>query len=343
MPRISKYWLFQTIGWLCFAFIIIYIAILANELTQEVLVIDILVAGIGFVLSHLFRNYILKHHWAQLGTEKLLISVAIGITILSLVYCFIYYIIVYLLYHDTVFEVKPSSLIGSFVAIFFIFSVWSIIYFSWTYVENNRKNLIDRLKMESAMKDLELKTIRSNLQPHFIFNSLNSIRALIDENPELARKAITHISNILRSSITQQNTTDTLENELTLVEDYLALEKIRFEERLTFSKEISPASLQIQVPTMMLQTLVENAIKHGISRLEQGGFIHIRSTYEHQCLTLEISNTGKLDEVKKHIHSLGFGLNSTRQRLSLIYNKQATFDILEKENIVYVIIKINTN
>lgn len=98
--------------------------------------------------------------------------------------------------------------------------------------------------MEASVKDLEIRTIRSNLQPHFIFNSLNSIRALIDENPELARNAITQISNILRNSITNQEITDSLENELKLVNDYLALEKIRFEERLQYQQKYIPQHLR---------------------------------------------------------------------------------------------------
>jgi len=342
MPRISKYWLFQVIGWLCFAFINIYIAILTEELTREVVIINLLVSLIGLLLSHVFRNYILKHKLYTLDTEKLLATVTISIALLSLVYNILYYGALYFLYEESIFKLKPASLLGSFVSVFFLFSVWSIIYFAWTYIENNRRNLIERLKMESTMKDLELRTIRSNLQPHFIFNSLNSIRALIDENPELARKAITRISNILRSSITKQETTDTLENELTLVTDYLALEKIRFEERLTFSKDISSSSLPLQVPTMMLQTLVENAIKHGISKLEKGGTIHISSSYENELLTLEVVNSGTLDIDNKHEDSLGFGLNATRQRLKILYDTNASFDIFEKNKQVHVLLKIKT-
>ena len=341
MPRIPKYWFFQVVGWLCFALLNIYIAVINEELSRTVILINLVVSSIGFILSHLFRNYILRRKLVTMPTEKLLVIVTIAIMLLSFVYNVLYYVSLYIFY-DGHFEIDFSSVLGTYVAVFFLFSVWSIIYFAWTYIENNRRNVIERLKMESSMKDLELKTIRSNLQPHFIFNSLNSIRALIDENPEQAREAITRISNILRNSITQQETTDTLENELRLVEDYLALEKIRFEERLIFSKDIAPATLPIKIPTMMLQTLVENAIKHGISALEQGGRIHIQSKFEHPILWLEIINTGKLQPSKKNENSLGFGLNSTRQRLHLIYNNNATFDMFENDNEVHVLLKIKT-
>ena len=138
----------------------------------------------------------------------------------------------------------------------------------------NRNNELDRLKLETTVKELELKTIKSHINPHFIFNSLNSIRALVDENPKRARRAITELSNILRSSMqAEKSETVTLEKELDIVKDYLALEQMRFEERLKIELEIDEDTLQQPVPPMMLQTLVENAIKHGISKQIKGGVV----------------------------------------------------------------------
>ncbi len=142
-----------------------------------------------------------------------------------------------------------------------------LIYIVYHYVEKNRNDQLDRLKLETTVKELELKTIKSHINPHFIFNSLNSIRALVDENPKRARRAITELSNILRSSMqAEKSETVTLERELDIVKDYLALEQMRFEERLKIEFDIDEDTLQQQVPPMMLQTLVENAIKHGISK-----------------------------------------------------------------------------
>lgn len=141
---------------------------------------------------------------------------------------YLHFILLFLyifLYRESFHSLKIASLFGSIISVFLLFGCWSLIYFAWGNVEKNRNNVIHQLTLESTMKDLEIKTIRSNLQPHFIFNALNSIRALIDENPGQAREAITHISNILRNSITKQEPTDTLANELSLVDDYLALEK----------------------------------------------------------------------------------------------------------------------
>src|SRR5205085_6678051 len=117
------------------------------------------------------------------------------------------------------------------------------------------------------LRKLELKTIKAHINPHFIFNALNSIRALIDEDPNRARNAVTHLSNILRSSMQAEKLeTVPFEKELNIVKDYLALEYIRFEERLKIEYSIEGATLNQPVPPMMLQTLVENAIKHGIGK-----------------------------------------------------------------------------
>jgi len=203
--------------------------------------------------------------------------------------------------------------------------MWLLIYLVWHYILKNRNDQLDKLKLESTVKELELKTIKSHINPHFIFNSLNSIRALVDENPERARKAITELSNILRSSMQAEKAeTVTLERELDIVRDYLALEQMRFEERLKVQFVIDEDTLQHPVPPMMLQTLVENAIKHGISKQLNGGEVKVIASYKNEHLELLVQNTGQLD---KEINGDGFGIKSTLDRLNLMYQGKASFEI----------------
>lgn len=282
-----------------------------------------LLSLLGFGLSHMYRNFLQKQKWVFFETEKLIKHVLVAIFILTILYNVLYYGLKYLL------DIKTQAeYLSSFVSVYLLLAFWNLIYFAWYYIETNKRILIETLRMESALKDLEIITIRSNLQPHFIFNSLNSIRALIDENPELARDAITKISNILRNTITKQEPTDTLENELALVEDYLALEKIRFEERLHFTKNIAPETLAIQIPTMMLQTLIENAIKHGISTLEAGGNIELiaKINPSHELEIVIKNDTQQVVHANKE-NSLGFGFSSTKQRLKLLYNEKANIEL----------------
>jgi two-component system, LytTR family, sensor kinase len=231
-----------------------------------------------------------------------------------------------------------SNLAGIYQSIILI-ALWLLIYFVWHYLVRSRKDQMDRIRLETTVKELELKTIKAHINPHFIFNSLNSIRALVDENPERARGAITELSNLLRSSMQAEKTeTVTLEKEMNIVHDYLALEKIRFEDRLQIEMHIDDDTLDQQVPPMMVQTLVENAIKHGISKQKDGGKVIVYSDFVNSHFELKVENTGTLN---KEINSNGFGLKSTQDRLKLLFGANASFTIKQQtENTVTVTVAL---
>lgn len=211
------------------------------------------------------------------------------------------------------------------VLTFILMSLWLLLYMVWHYLERNRKDEIDKLSLEKTVKELELNTIKSHINPHFIFNSLNSIRAMVDENPQRARTAITELSNILRSSMqVEKMETVPLQKELDIVKDYLALEYMRFEERLKIEMDIDEDTLEQPVPPMMLQTLVENAIKHGISKKIKGGVVKIISRYTDHHFELIVQNSGTIDE---EFLPEGFGLTSTRDRLKFLFQGKAEFQI----------------
>jgi len=216
-------------------------------------------------------------------------------------------------------------LYNAFYSFVYLF-IWNCIYFIYHYIEKSRKQQVDTLKLEALVKELELKTIKAHINPHFIFNSLNGIRALVDENPERARKAVTELSNILRSSMqVEKAETINFEKELNIVKDYLALENMRFEDRLKVIYEIDEDTLDQQVPPMMLQTLVENAIKHGISKQLNGGVVKIISDFKNRNHELIVQNTGYLNGALNGYE--GFGLSSTQDRLHLLYGDRANFEI----------------
>ncbi len=239
---------------------------------------------------------------------------------------------------------QTSSNLAAIYQSIILTSLWLLIYVVWHYVDRNRKDQVAQLKLETTVKELELKTIKAHINPHFIFNSLNSIRALVDENPERARKAITELSNLLRSSMQAEKTeTVTLENELKIVNDYLALEKIRFEDRLQVKLQIDEDTLDQQVPPMMLQTIVENAIKHGISKQMNGGTVVINSDFVNNHYELSVENTGQLE---KEPNENGFGLKSTHDRIKLLFGKNANYIIKQKNDdtvIVKVILPVKIN
>jgi len=225
---------------------------------------------------------------------------------------------------QTQYAVGQVIINNAFNSFFYLF-IWNSIYYIYHYIQKSRRQQVDTLKLEALVKELELKTIKSHINPHFIFNALNSIRALIDENPSRARNAITELSNILRSSMQAEKLeTVPFEKELSIVKDYLALEYIRFEDRLRIEYEIDEDTLDQPVPPMMLQTLVENAIKHGISKQLRGGIIKIVSDFRNNSHELVVQNTGHLNG---GMNVDGFGLASTQNRLQLLFGEKANFTI----------------
>ena len=213
---------------------------------------------------------------------------------------------------------------NAFVSLF----LWNTIYVLLHYIGKARRQETDKLRLQNTVKELELRRIKSQINPHFIFNSLNSIRALVDEDPDRAREAVTALGNILRISLQSgQRETVQLQRELGIVRDYLALQHIRFEDRLKVEYVIDPATLNLPVPVMMLQTLVENAVKHGIGRRVNGGLVRILSRMRGDRFELVVQNTGHLNRTGRHS---GFGCSSTMERLSILYGNDASFSIEEK-------------
>ena len=329
LKAIPKYWICQLGGWGAnFAIsVFFYLTLSVRKIDDFFLLIAIGIL-LGILFSHLMRMVIKEYKFLEKPLQQQILSF-IGITILfAIIYACANVAIEKLL------GLKDSSgpkisllneITRNAINDFFLLFIWNLIYYTFHYVERNRKQEVDTLKLQSLVKELELKTIKSHINPHFIFNALNSIRALVDENPERARRAITELSNILRSSMhVEKLETVPLENELNIVKDYLALEKMRFEERLNIEMDIDEETLMQPVPPMMLQTLVENAIKHGISKNIKGGIVRVVSDFVDGHHELVVQNSGQLNGF---INGDGFGIKSTQDRLNLLYQGQATFDI----------------
>jgi len=329
---LPKYWLFQVLGWTLFTGINIFFALTYNLFDRQFILRISIYVVIGFLMSHFMRKVIkgvrlLNRHVNIQLIGFVLVSFGFAVLVGTLeTYASILLNLEYK--EEAKFEMLQKIISNMFTSFIYLF-IWNCIYFIYHYVAETRKNQLDNLKLEALVKSLELKTIKSHINPHFIFNALNSIRALIDEDPNRARHAVTGLSKILRSSMqSDQQEIITLEKELDIVKDYLALELIRFEDRLRVSYEIDEEALDNPIPPMMLQTLVENAIKHGIGKTIEGGEIVIAAKEFKNHYELKVVNTGKLD--KEPLHE-GFGLTSTSNRLNLIFGEQATFSIFQSD------------
>ena len=205
---------------------------------------------------------------------------------------------------------------------------WLALYFFYHLFDRYNRLEIDRFRLVASVRQAELRALKSQLNPHFIFNSLNSLRALIEENPQRARQAVTQLANLLRYSLKSgQLETVPFEEELKVVRDYLSLEQVRHEERLRFRLDVSDEALQWQVPPMLLQTLVENAVKYGISSRTEGGEIGIVAQASDETLTLRVTNPGRLaPPVDKRV-STGLGLANAAERLRLLLGEKSSLQL----------------
>ena len=331
LSRNHLYWICQLVGWSSLTLINIIFQVAAGSLNANTLLYLVSIMVFGIVSTNYYRELIKRWRWVDLSIGPLLPRVILSSILITLVTHILTVLTFYVLRYDAIMETPVSSetyspgfnLYLSLVNVTFVCFFWSVIYFSYHYIENRNKTL----KWEATVNEFELNRLKSQLNPHFIFNALNSVRALIDENPLKAKLAVTQLSNLLRNTLSMdKKKLISFEEEMRTVQDYLALESIRFEERLKVSYHLHPHTHRYEVPPMMVQTLVENSIKHGISKLTRGGEISIESDVQDGQLIIRISNSGQIEEGNAKSES-GYGLSNTRERLRLLYNDLASFRI----------------
>lgn len=321
------YWTLQGFGWGLFYLIYTFIAGNFAGYTWQVYAGYFNVVITGLLITHVYRWYIKRNEWINIGILKLAGRVLLASLILGILWNAISLPINHTFFSsaDKEREITPFLVALMTFNLSIIILGWSLIYFTFQFFFNFKRSEVEKWKLEVAVKDAELIALKSQINPHFIFNSLNNIRSLVVENPEKARDMITHLSGLLRYSVQFNNREKVkLEDELEIVQNYLNLESIQFEDRLRYSLEIKPETLDMQIPPMAVQLLVENAIKHGISNLPQGGKINVRSSLENDTLVVEVINTGQL---KATTDSTGIGIKNASERLKLLFGKLSELKI----------------
>jgi LytS/YehU family sensor histidine kinase len=216
-----------------------------------------------------------------------------------------------------------GQLRNQFVVILAAHGVWVAIYLAFAMQRHRHHTDLRQAQLGQALQAAELRLLKSQLNPHFLFNALNGLRALIADDPDRARDAVTQLARTLRHTLAAgDEELVTLEGELEMVEDYLALESIRLAERLRVERDIAPAARMVRIPVMLLQTLVENAIKHGIASLKQGGTLRITARVVQSQLVLEVVNPRPVEASPAAAD--GVGLRNASQRLRLLFGARAS-------------------
>ena len=327
MKTRRAYWLCQVLGWG------LYSALGVASAAQEVGWRPFLFIGYGaffaysIALTHLFRGVIRRRRWALAITVRSAATMAGGAVVVGLIQTFLVIWIDLLLEGSHSGFRNPVSIFGLWVGVTGSTVVWTMLYLALT---STRRAQEKDTTLELLRREAELRTLESQINPHFLFNCLNSIRALVAEDPAKAQDMITRFAGILRYNLNRDlNRLVPLADEVEVAADYLTLESIRFEGRLRVRFEIAPEAAKVPVPPMLLQTLVENALKHGIARLPAGGEVVVRAAVESGRLALSVENSGQL--APPDTRGQGIGMRIARDRLRLLYADRASLDLAERD------------
>src|SRR5258706_4845423 len=189
----------------------------------------------------------------------------------------------------------------------------------------NSKRYEKKLELQQlSLNEARLAALSRQINPHFLFNTLNSVASLIRQNPEQARQVVYKLSSILRRLLRRQENLTPLREELSFIDDYLAIEMVRFGDKLRFIREIDPATIDLLVPSMLLQPLVENSIRHGLSSKVDGGTVRVRSRLQEGRLQILVEDDGVgIPEPKlARLFEQGIGVSNVNERLKVLYGDE---------------------
>ena len=288
--------------------------------------------SIGVFLTHYYRKFSLKANWKQLSIKKLLIRVIPAILILAVLYVLInnlkwYAFWSFIINKEVDFWTSIIYWDPIFITGLRLMSIWILAYHLFHYYQKEVVTAKENAKLSLIAKQAQLDNLSAQLNPHFLFNSLNSIKSLVIESPGTARRAIDLLSDLLRSSLYEKDKDlITIKEELSLVKDYIELEKMRFEERLQLELFVDKKLHNFKIPTLSIQLLVENAIKHGIDLIVKGGVINLSIKKQQDSVEIIVKNPGSINDKKNP----GLGLKNLQKRLEIQYKNEATFSLTQE-------------
>jgi hypothetical protein len=333
------YWSFQLTGWGMLALTRFIAGVTVLDLAWPRLGLELLlVNALGLAISHWLRDFVRLHRWRTLPIRKqvwrtfvasLICGAPIGIvtqfTYLSALQDPAAFLKEYAPALQFQFAL-PVAIAFEIVNWTVVFLIWLTIYFTAIAVREYRSAQLKQSETARALHLAELRLLKSQLNPHFLFNALNTVRSLIADNPARAQSAVTHLANTLRYTLSsRQDELVTLSQELDIVADYLELESMRFEDRLRIETLVPADAAGVRIPVMLLQTLVENAIKHGIAELPAGGLLRISAAVQDATLNLEVENPRPTAPTQAAHESVG--LRNARDRLRLLFGARASLDL----------------
>jgi len=320
--RLTSFWQLQTLGWVCF-----YAWILLGSLPdlvqrsgafrEDTLLVGLLFLG-SWILHPVCRRLLQRYpSWIAFELRAFVASVTIGAAA-----AFLYELIL-----RGIHNIDAGNVVGNSTRFPFLLFSWCSLYFSikqWHTSSQERERLS---RAEAQVQEARLQALRYQLNPHFLFNSLNAVSTLVLEGEaSAATKMLSQIGDFLRTSLNNQASLEApLSEEMAFTQQYIAIEQTRLGDRLQVELTISPDTLDAMVPGMLLQPLVENAVRHGVACLAEGGKIAIQSGLRDGRLRISVRNSGRQDLGKQANGDNGIGKRNISERLQTLYGNDHQF------------------
>jgi len=329
------YWVFQLTGWGAYSLSRFLGGVFLMNLPWVRFGLQLLlVDALGLGLSHLLRDYVWRYQWRALPIRKRILRIVAAAIVCGIPLGILTQFTDVALLQDPTELLEGAALrfqLAASIALQManwsvVFLIWLTLYFTALAVREHRSAQLRQSELARALHLAELRLLKSQLNPHFLFNALNTVRSLIADNPARAQNAVTHLANTLRYTLSsRQDELVTLSQEMDIVADYLELESMRCEDRLRIEKQVPADASGVRIPVMLLQTLVENAIKHGIAELPAGGVLRISAAVKDDMLNLEVENPRPA--ASTHAAHESVGLRNARDRLRLLFGARASLDL----------------
>jgi LytS/YehU family sensor histidine kinase len=285
----------------------------------------------SMTLTHLLRRQILRRGWLMLPAAPGLVRILAAATGVAAVQTVLIVSITWLLGGENRFDAAAIAFTAP--SLVFVTCSWAALYLGISWYRRYRQAQLREVQLQLALRHTELRALQAQVNPHFLFNCLNTIRGMVREDPQRAQDMITTLAKLFRRSLNcPGEQMIALAEEMEGVSEYLELESTRFEERLQVCVDVREDAGKCAVPAMLVQTLVENAVKHGISHLPRGGTVSVRGTVGQASLVLTVENTGTLREPDPRITHTG--LANARERLRLLYGEQASLALSDENGTV---------
>jgi two-component system, LytTR family, sensor kinase len=346
------FWTLQVFGWLLYTTLLLAFITVPSDKSLKSYLLNIFSYGIGFGITLILWQINRKLRQQKIALFRLSMFIGLSTIALAFLWNLLDTVSIYLFFNPEQIEkteakyFTPFWIINHTLWYTILLIPWNLSYFliNFWLDWNQQKRLAERNK--ELFNQAKLIMLRNQLNPHFFFNSLNSIDALIDENKEQAKEMIYKLSDFLRYSLLSDNSPVVkLQEELEIIRKYFDIEKVRFDEDLQITYEIDPATLHLLIPGFVLNPLVENAVKYGMKTTRLPLRVHIATKLEGNRLWIKISNTGKWTGTDYNLQNIdandGIGIKNVYQRLENFYNADFHFNIATDHDQVEISIDMN--